>query len=233
MRPSHRFRQRRQRSPWSRLVTGLLIVTVGVAFLLDQWDYPVAETMLEWWPVAFLVLGLSALLSGSWIGAIIWFAVGVLLLMPRFGLPAVGFWDVLAYSPLLISAAGLVLVRQALRPPPKNVFGESAAVFSAGAFMAGNAHSIGSREFLGGEAVAFMGGCDIDLRNAELRGEEAVVDVLAFWGGIGIKVPPSWTVEDRVTPLLGGLDDKTSGGDGKKRLIVRGSAIMGGIEVSN
>ena len=124
-------------------------------------------------------------------------------------------------------------MRQALRPLPKTVFGEDAAIFRAGAFMSGNSHSIGSRDFAGGEAVACMGGCDIDLRGAELRRDEAIIDVLAFWGGIGIKIPESWTVENQVTPVLGGLDDKTSGGDGKKRLILRGSAIMGGIEVSN
>ncbi|HEY0590442.1 MAG TPA: LiaF domain-containing protein, partial [Thermoanaerobaculia bacterium] len=141
--------------------------------------------------------------------------------------------EVLSLWPLLISVAGLALVRHALRPLPKNVFGEDASIFRAGAFMSGNAHAIGSRDFAGGEAVACMGGCDIDLRGAELRRDEAVIDVLAFWGGIGIKVPESWTVENRVTPVLGGLDDKTSGGDGKKRLILRGSAIMGGIEVTN
>jgi hypothetical protein len=215
------------------MVTGLLILTVGVVFLLDQMGVEEAEGLFAWWPVAFLALGVAAVLNRAYFGAILWFVVGTFLLLPRFGFPEVEMWEARSLWPLLISVAGVALVRQALRPLPKTVFGEDAAIFRAGAFMAGNEHAVGSRDFVGGEAVVCMGGCDIDLRGAELRRDEAVIDVLAFWGGIGIKIPESWTLENRVTPVLGGLDDKTSGGDGKKRLIVRGSAIMGGIEVSN
>ncbi|HEU5162480.1 MAG TPA: DUF5668 domain-containing protein [Thermoanaerobaculia bacterium] len=226
-------RRHRDGSPWARMVTGLLVLGVGVVFLLDQMGVEEAEDLFEWWPVAFLALGLAALLNRSYLGALIWFAAGTILLLPRLGFPEVEIGEALAIWPLLISVGGIALVRQALRPLPKTVFGEDAAIFRAGAFMSGNAHSIGSRDFAGGEAVAFMGGCEIDLRGAELRRDEAIIDVLAFWGGIGIKVPESWTVENHVMPVLGGLDDKTSGGDGKKRLILRGSAIMGGVEVSN
>ncbi|HSN68831.1 MAG TPA: DUF5668 domain-containing protein [Thermoanaerobaculia bacterium] len=226
-------RKHRDGSPWARMVTGLLILGIGVAFLLDQMGVEEAEVLFEWWPVAFLALGLAALLNRTYLGALIWFGAGTILLLPRLGFSEVDIWEVVALWPLMLSVAGLALVRQALRPLPKTVFGEDAAIFRAGAFMSGNSHAIGSRDFAGGEAVACMGGCDIDLRGAELLRDEATIDVLAFWGGIGIKVPESWTVENRVTPVLGGLDDKTSGGDGKKRLILRGSAIMGGIEVTN
>lgn len=223
----------RSRSPWGRLVMGLLIVTFGVIFLLDQWGVAEAEALMDWWPVAFLAFGLASLLSGSFFAALLWFAVGAVLLLPRFGIETFGIWKLVDLWPLFISTAGVILIWQALRPAPKDVFGERASVFRAGAFMSGNTHSIGSTDFLGGEAVACMGGCDIDLRRAELRGDEAVIDVLAFWGGIGIKIPPSWTVENRVAGILGSLEDRTSGGDGKKRLILRGSAIMGGVEVTN
>jgi hypothetical protein len=59
--------------------------------------------------------------------------------------------------------------------------------------------------------------------------------VFAMWGGIEIRVPDDWTVVSRVTPVLGGFDDKTrpSPGAGAHRLVIRGFAIMGGIEVKN
>ena len=58
--------------------------------------------------------------------------------------------------------------------------------------------------------------------------------MLAFWGGIGVTVPRQWSVVNRVTPILGGYEDRTSSApDGAPRLIIRGSAIMGGIEVRN
>jgi len=94
--------------------------------------------------------------------------------------------------------------------------------------------TIRSQEFRGGTVVAVMGGCAIDLRNATIAGEEAVVDVTAFWGGLEIRVPDDWYVESRGVALLGGFGDKTQGPlQGGKRLVVTGMAIMGGVEIKN
>src|SRR5262249_32954025 len=74
-------------------------------------------------------------------------------------------------------------------------------------------------------------GCELDFSSATIDGE-AALDVLAFWGGIGIKVPRGWQVVWRVTALLGGYEDKTTAAPaGAPRLIIRGTAIMGGIDV--
>ena len=79
-----------------------------------------------------------------------------------------------------------------------------------------------------------MLGSEIDLRGAKMSGDEAVIDAFAFWGGVEIQVPRDWTIEDQVTPVLGSFEDKTEpAGTGGKRLIVRGTAVMGGIEVTN
>ena len=82
--------------------------------------------------------------------------------------------------------------------------------------------------------TAFMGGCAIDLRQAAIHGE-AVIDVFAMWGGIEISVPDTWTVIDRVTPIMGGVEDSTRapGNPQGHTLIVRGVVVMGGIEIKN
>jgi len=56
-----------------------------------------------------------------------------------------------------------------------------------------------------------------------------------MWGGIEIRVPENWTVSGRVTPILGGYEDKTRPPQGATthRLVVRGFAIMSGIEIKN
>ena len=79
-----------------------------------------------------------------------------------------------------------------------------------------------------------MGGCEIDLRNAEINGD-AAIDVFAMWGGIEIRVPENWTVIGRVTPLMGGFEDHTRAPQAASahRLIVRGMVIMGGVEIKN
>ena len=82
--------------------------------------------------------------------------------------------------------------------------------------------------------MAVMGGCEIDLDSVRSASGDATIDVLAFWGGIDIRVPRGWTVVNRVAPILGGFEDKTGGaGPDGPRLVVRGAAIMGGVEVKN
>ena len=94
---------------------------------------------------------------------------------------------------------------------------------------------VSSQEFTGGEASAIMGGISLDLRQAKIKNDEAVLDVFAFWGGVEIRVPEDWHVVVQAVPLLGGFEDKTfhpkSGTN--KRLVIKGYAIMGGAEVKN
>lgn len=101
------------------------------------------------------------------------------------------------------------------------------------AVLGGGSRGNNSRSFQGGELTAVLGGWDVDLRQAAIDGE-AVIDVFALCGGIEIRVPEDWTIVGRVTPVLGGFEDKTRAPQGAThRLIIRGIAIMGGIEVKN
>jgi len=53
-------------------------------------------------------------------------------------------------------------------------------------------------------------------------------------GGVEIRVPREWSVVVNGSPVLGGIEDKTippmmPG----KRLVIDGSVIMGGVEITN
>jgi predicted membrane protein len=91
-----------------------------------------------------------------------------------------------------------------------------------------------SKSFKGGEINAFMGGCELDLRDADIEGE-VEINVFALMGGIQIAVPPDWNVNARVTPFMGGMEDKTRSSERSpdKRLTLSGFVMMGGIEVTN
>jgi class 3 adenylate cyclase len=85
-------------------------------------------------------------------------------------------------------------------------------------------------------AVAVMGGCDIDLRHAEIDGPEVVITAVAFWGGIQIIVPEGFDVELEGFSFMGGRDLKlrnVARVPGSPRIRVRGFAIMGGISVES
>jgi hypothetical protein len=217
----------RRESPWPRLVVGLSLLTAGVLIWLDRIGEIDARQYLQWWPAALIAMGLSYLPDRrNWFAAFMWLLFGSFFLLPKFGVSRHDFWMVIGSWPLLISLAGATLVAQALKQ------GASARDFRAMAVWSGNVRKVGTQGFHGGEAIAVMGGCEIDLTGARINGE-AVLDVLAWWGGIDITVPAGWRVVNQVMEILGAFEDKTTppAAENAPRLVVRGSAIMAGIEV--
>ncbi len=99
-------------------------------------------------------------------------------------------------------------------------------------------HSTKGRWRIGGrtKAVAFMGGCDMDLRRAEIEGPEVEITAVAFMGGIEIVVPEGFDVELRGFSFMGGRSLRMRDVPivpGSPRIVVRGFAFMGGIEVKS
>lgn len=105
--------------------------------------------------------------------------------------------------------------------------------FSETAVLGGVDRQNNSQSFHGGEAAAFMGGVKIDLRDAVMQGNEATINVTGVMGGVELHVPRTWTVVNRVTPVLGGVEDRSHSSGGDKRLIVEGTVVMGGLQISN
>jgi len=106
------------------------------------------------------------------------------------------------------------------------------------AIFGGGDRMIRSRSFRGGNITAIMGGFDIDLRDAEIEGDAARIEVFVMMGGVDLKVPESWTVVLDVTPFLGGADynprNRRAPPEGpQKVLTVSGFVFMGGVEVKH
>lgn len=108
-------------------------------------------------------------------------------------------------------------------------------IANAFVIMGGVTRRLNTQDFKGGTVAAVMGGAKIDLRSASIAQGEAVIDVLAFWGGIEIKVPDDWVIVPQVFPFMGGFDDRTGPRPpgARKRLVIRGLAVMGGVEVKH
>ena len=84
------------------------------------------------------------------------------------------------------------------------------------------------------EVSAVMGGCDIDLRDAVPTTDPLVIQVFAMWGGIDLRVPPGWLIQNEAWPILGGIVDSTTPPSlPTHRVVLRGNAFMGGVEVKN
>jgi predicted membrane protein len=138
------------------------------------------------------------------------------------------------YVPIILVATlvFVVLDRHRSNASDRQVLaGES--TFSDSAFLSGVKRKYSASVFRRGEVEAFMGGAELDFRDAIMESDEARLDVTAVMGGVKIRVPRTWNVVNRVKPVLGGVDEHTSSANGNKRLVIEGTVLMGGLEIKN
>lgn len=245
----------------TRLVVGLLIVVAGVLLLLGKMKVITDVDILEYWPVILIVIGIGKLLQPGLDGynrffwGIIITAVGVLFLLNN--LHYLHFWfDDL--WPVLIIVVGFEMIRGGLfshrvRAKWMTMDDKEKGKFASGccsqfvsadavdsdfinisAILGAGEYAFTNKKLKGGTVSAIMGGCDIDLRDADMEEDTMVLETAAIMGGIDVRVPRHWQVVMQGTPILGGMDNKaTSPENPVKRLLVRGSAIMGAVEIKN
>jgi predicted membrane protein len=218
-----------------QLFAGFIVAAVGVLLTLDNLDVIDADHYLRFWPAGLVALGLLKLWhsrdGGSAFSGFLFTVVGTWLLLEYSAVIRLSFWDM---WPTLLVFFGGFLVWRGLTGPRRRATADTNSLVSAMAVLGGVARGNNSSAFRGGELTAVMGGCELDLRQAAIDGE-AVIDVFALWGGIEIRVPEDWTVVSHVSPVLGGVDDKTRPPQGasRHRLILRGFVVMAGVEIKN
>ncbi|PBC63470.1 hypothetical protein BKI49_13845 [Streptomyces sp. Tue6028] len=83
-------------------------------------------------------------------------------------------------------------------------------------------------------SFAFMGGGEIDLREANFADRDVVINCVAVMGGVNVIVPPGVEVVVRGIGIMGGFDHREEGRPGEPgalRVIVTGFAFWGGVGV--
>jgi hypothetical protein len=217
----------------STLWGGITVIVIGVLLLLGKMGV-IPPYWFSFWGTIFMVVGLVQLFQSTGWGGKLW---GVLLLATGLALQIqrLGIIDLQLQKswPLFIIGAGLVILAQALdrtgglanySSPDLNLF----------CFMGGGEYRIQTKSFRGGSATAFLGGFEIDLRDAEMEGTSITIALTAFLGGGVLRVPESWNVQMRGSSIMGGNSLKTrQNGQGSKLLLVEGLALLGGFEVKN
>ena len=104
--------------------------------------------------------------------------------------------------------------------------------------LGGGNFSTRSKRLTNGNIIAILGGAEVDIREADSLKNTLEIDIVAFMGGVEIKVPPHFNVTVKLLPLLGGVTNKTTCladkmGVPAKHLVLTGMALMGGVEITN
>jgi hypothetical protein len=234
-----------------RLVPAIVLISIGVFFLLNNLHLFFFRDIFQYWPAILVAFGLVKLVdsddTGSRAGGGIMVVAGGILLARNMGYLDMRMRDM---WPLILIGIGLWMLFQRTGPADVTLANDVDAAGPArkgtftgnrlkeqAVFSGGKRHIV-TQQFEGGKVEAVFGGYELDFTRAGMAGNSCVLHVDAVFGGVEIKIPPSWNCELRGTAVFGAFTDETLHPDpahypDMKHLIVKGSAVFGGVEVKN
>ena len=221
--------------------TGLLDL-IGLRALV-RWAFGLALDLV---PSAILLMGVL------WLSRsredekplVAWFITlfGAILVVSQFGLFGLSFGEMFLPMWLVIIAFMIMnprkLLPRSLNTQNSDLSDENEAIQLV-AFMGGGELKYTSRNLKGGDVVAVWGGYEIDFTEADMAGDSMELNLFCIMGGVEIKVPANWEMEKRgAICIMGGFSNKTRCLAEelelpRKKLIIKGFALMGGGDIKN
>lgn len=222
---------------------GAVLVLFGTVLLLDHMGVLDARQLWKFWPALLIVAGIVNFFQGgrrAW-GAVL-LTLGVLFQLDTLGVAHFHWADL---WPLAMIFAGLFIIwgsleaRKALGKLGEDG-GDPRSTLNEHVLFGGIERRVNSKQFRGGQLHAVFGGIEVDLRDAEMDGDEATLVANSIFGGIEIRVPETWYVASHGQGIFGGFTDATkyrgvedSTNPHRKTLIVKGASVFGGVEIRN
>jgi len=231
--PRTRNLQRRPH-PLGIVIIGLVVIAFGFSQLADNLGWPYAQYFFHSaWPLLLVLAGVGILLQhreGRGIWGIALIAAGFWTFADQQHWLRVNFWAV--FWPTIIVLVGASVIWRAVARPRPEAIGDS--YIHSFAVLSGS-ELRPTAPFQGADLTAVLGGAKLDLTGTPMAGDATTIDVFAFMGGVEIMVPSDWNVVLKVGCIMGGCVDKRrpSTLPQTKQLIIRGTSIMGGVEIKN
>ncbi len=237
----------------SGLTWGIAIIAFGSILLLDQMEIVSAHHIFQFfWPAFLIFFGLEGLLfcsgPGRFWGSFLTLA-GVVLLLGNLGYLHVRwslFWPlaIILWGIWILSRTfggstswGAKWVRPMMDTGAERGFASDSPDMHSEVVFSATQQRINSKNFRGGKTAAVFGELKIDLTEAEIEGDEAVIKLDAVFGAVEIRVPTTWVVVSRGAAVFGEYSDRTvhtqPSGPGTKRLLVKGGAVFGSVVIKN
>lgn len=210
---------------------GAILILLGIAFLLDQWNILNAGRFISMlWPLILIALGVYTMSKkpGKIRGPLILISLGIIfLLSTAFSFNVWNLWPII----LIVLGVGTLL---GWKNNSSN-FNNTSSVTSEDKIddtliFWGVDKKVKSQSFKGGEVTAIFGGAKYDLTEAKLA-ENASLNVTAIFGGIEVVTPSNMSVNSNGTGVFGGFTNKVTNNDTDQKLEITGVAVFGGVEI--
>ena len=219
------------------LLPGMVLIVIGSLVLLDHMGILSVDRIWRFWPLLLITLGIYKLFEGcNRVFGVLLLLVGSMLLLNNLGYTRMSLWDL---WPIALIGIGLAVIWNRFELPKLQRAGPGGPnSINESAVFGGVQRRIHVSNFVGGNIAALFGGVEVDFRSADIEGEEAVLYIEAVFGGIEVTIPDRWLIHWEGQNIFGGYSDETRpplpdvpGAPPKKRLVLRGHAIFGGITV--
>lgn len=247
----------RGRNRHNQYLTGLVLILIGAALLVDRIGVPLPYWLFTW-PMLLIVIGLYSGIKHSFRNSawIILIAIGSFFLVDDF-IPELRLQPL--FWPVVIIGLGVLFIIKPRRrerdwrfnwnndkagfgrkkdasfyTPGQEMVSDSNDYFTIHSVFSGVKRNVLSKNFKGGSISCVFGGVEIDLTQADFTGK-AVIRLEEVFGGTKLVVPADWVVQNEIEGIFHGVEDKrnyhaTMAGTNKV-LILRGSAVFAGIEI--
>ena len=195
-----------------RITAGIILILAGIVLLIRVFGIADITWVFNLWPLVLIIIGAAQMIDSRrvsfWPMALI--AAGCVLLLSTFGYVRMRTLFMIG-GPVALIAIGLwVLVFQGRVSSGEVTDGNAIDVFVA---FGGREISVRSDAFRGGPITALFGGVELDLTGARLDRDGATLEMVAMFGGVEIKVPRGWKVEQSGPSIFGGFSDETPKGE--------------------
>lgn len=229
------------------LFSGGIIALIGVLILLDNMGFHALSHLYHFWPMILILIGVWNLTcrSGRVFGGVL-VLLGVLFQLDALGIARFTWGEI---WPVAIIGAGLMVMWSSLqarkistlvgkiagRPQadPRTTLSE-VAVFGA------IERRITSPDFQGGVINAIFGSVELDLRDATILQDEAILEINSVFGSVELRVPATWQIVSRGQAAFGSFEDDTRNYRNEnpanppgKSLILTGAAVFGSVQIKN
>lgn len=237
-----------------RFVPAIVLISVGAIFLLNNFHILAVHEIVRYWPAILIAVGIMQLVDSSFAagraagGVLV--AVGSFLLARNLGYLSFAFHDL---WPLILIGIGVMMLLDRTLYWREGIFVRMAqgkrfqrwrdrqycpGQLNEYTVFGGGKRKVNTFDFKGGHVDAVFGGFEIDLRDAIMEGDTATLEANAVFGGIEIRIPITWSAVVQGVGVFGGYGDETTQPNpslipNPKRLIVKGAAVFGGVEVKN
>ncbi|MGE5671873.1 MAG: LiaI-LiaF-like domain-containing protein [Fibrobacterota bacterium] len=234
-------------------IAGAIIIAIGLFLLAKSLGFlPYDIDLHHFWPLILIAVGIFRLIFPSSSSSYFWGTVliitGALFQAHYLHLISVPIHKMWPLIPIIIG------VKIMLRPFFKSgnkyhtafihcssddlVYSQDKAssddTVSLSLVLSGGKYLFSSQKLKGGYISVSLAGCEIDFTKADFEPDTITIDVNVLLGGIEMRVPETWSVSYAGTPVLGAFENKTRPVSAPaKKLLIRGSITLAGIEVKN